>query len=92
MRKIIHNLRKQPEEVRTHILHVLTIGAAIVMVTLWVYSLGRNLTSTETQVKLEEDIQPFSALKANLIGGYNSITEPSPQSDQPPAEDSLMLE
>lgn len=78
MKKLIFHLRKQPEEVRIHILHVLTTVVALIMITLWVYSLGKNLTNAETQVKIEKDLKPFSVLKANLIGGYESISEPVP--------------
>lgn len=77
MKKIIHHLRKQPEQVRIHILHVLTIGASIILMVLWVYSLGKNLTSSETQVKIEKDLKPFSVLKDNLIGGYQSLSQPA---------------
>ena len=60
MKKIIYNLRRQPEAVRRHILHVSTIVAGVILVLLWIYSLGTGLAN---------------ALKANLIGGYQSITE-----------------
>ena len=43
MKKIIHHIRRQPEEVRRHILHILTIVAAIILLLLWVYSLGTSL-------------------------------------------------
>lgn len=76
MKKIIHKLRQQPEHIRTHILHVTTICAAVVLGMLWVYSLGTNLTSAETQEKLKQDAQPFSVLKDNLVGGYKSISAP----------------
>ncbi|KKQ07427.1 MAG: hypothetical protein US18_C0017G0022 [Parcubacteria group bacterium GW2011_GWB1_36_5] len=76
MKKIIHHLRNQSEEVRRHILHTLTIALGIILVLLWVYSLGTNLTSPETQTKIDNDLRPFSALKDNLIGGYKSISEP----------------
>jgi len=39
MKKIIHKIRQQPEEVRRHILHILTIVAGIILISLWVYSL-----------------------------------------------------
>lgn len=81
MKKIIHKLRSQPESVRTHILHVTTICAAVVLGLLWVYSLGTNLTSAETQQKIKQDAQPFSVLKDNFIGGYNSISTPDDSID-----------
>lgn len=75
MRKIIHHIRRQPEHVKKHILHVLTAVFAVVLVLLWVYSLGTNFADTSTQAKMDEDLKPFSALKANLIDGYNSLGE-----------------
>ncbi|MBY0376783.1 hypothetical protein K2P96_02310 [Patescibacteria group bacterium] len=81
MKTIIHKLRQQPEEVRTHILHLTTICAAVVLGFLWIYSLGTNLSSAETQKQTKEGTQPFSVLKDNLVGGYNSI-KTSDQSDK----------
>lgn len=75
MRKIIHHLRRQPEEIKRHILHVTTLVFGVVLVLLWIYSLGTTLTSDETQAKVNKDLQPLSALKANLVGGYNSMID-----------------
>ena len=66
MKKIIHHIRKQPEEVKRHILHVLTIIAAIVLLSFWVYSLGTSLTNPDTQKQIGQDLKPFSILKDNL--------------------------
>jgi hypothetical protein len=82
MRKIIHNLRRQPDETKRHILHVFTFCSAIILILLWIYSLGTTLTSPSVQTKINKDMAPFSVLKANLIGGYNSITEPNPNISQ----------
>lgn len=73
MRKIIHNIRKQPEHVKRHILHILTGVSAFILVFLWIYSLGTNFSDTSTQTKVDQDLKPFSALKANLIDGYYSL-------------------
>lgn len=73
MKKIIHHIRRQPEKVRRHILHVLTISFGVVLLLLWVYSLGTSLTSSDIQTKVENDIKPFVTLKDNLIGGYKSL-------------------
>lgn len=77
MRRIIHNIRKQPEETRRHILHVATFVFAVILVFLWLYSLGANLTSRDTRNKLSEDLKPFSALTNNIIDGYDSLSDPS---------------
>jgi len=77
MKKIIHNIRKQSEENKRHILHILTFMMAIVLVFLWIYSLGTNLTSSDTRAKMEQDLKPFSAVKDNIVDGYNSLSEPN---------------
>ena len=74
MRKIIHNLRSQPEHVRRHVLHVSTIVCGIILISLWVYSLGTNLSNPDTQAKINNDLKPISALTSNLIDGYQSIS------------------
>lgn len=66
MKKIIRHIRKQPEEVRRHILHLLTLVFAVILIALWVYSLGSNLTNEDTQAKIEQDLRPFSVLKDNI--------------------------
>ena len=73
MRKIINHLRKQPEETRVYVLHLLTVVAGVILFMAWVYSFGTNVTSKETQANLKSDLKPFSALKGNLIDGYNSL-------------------
>jgi len=72
MKKIINNLKKQPEEVRRHILHILILVIIIVMVLLWVLSLRINFSNPDTKVKIKQDLQPFSVLKDNIINGFNS--------------------
>ncbi len=75
MRKIIHHLRRQPEEVRRHILHVLTICFGVILLLLWIYSLGSSFSNPDTQAKINNDLKPFSALKDGLVGGYKSMSE-----------------
>lgn len=66
MKKILHHIRKQPEETRKHILHLLTIIFGIILLSLWVYSLGSNLSNEDTQNRIKQDIKPFSILKDTL--------------------------
>ena len=77
MKKIIHHIRRQPEGVRRHILHILTIIAGIILILLWIYSLGVNLSNPDTQVKVSNELKPFSVLKDNIISGYQGITSPN---------------
>lgn len=74
MKKFIHNIRQQPEEVRRHILHILTIVAGIILILLWIFSLRVTLGSSSTQTKANNDLKPFSALKASVVDGYKSIS------------------
>ncbi len=82
MKKIIHHLRKQPEHIKRSILHIATIACGAILVLLWIYSLGTNLTSPKIQTKVNQDLAPLSALKDNMIGGYNSITQPNSDTQQ----------
>lgn len=75
MKKIIYHLRSKPEYVRRHILHLSTVIGGFVLIFLWIYSLGTNLNNPETKSQTVNDLKPFSVLKDNLIGGYQSITE-----------------
>lgn len=73
MKKIIHKLRNRPEHERRHILHITTFILALFVILLWTFTLGKSVTSKETKVKIKQDLKPFSVLKDNLVGGYNSI-------------------
>ena len=73
MRKIIHHLRRQPEDTRVQILHILTLISGVALFALWVYSLGNGLTNEETKASVVETVQPFSILRDNLIDGYESF-------------------
>ena len=73
MKKIIHHIRNQSEEARRHILHILTVIAAVILLLIWLYSLGTNLNNPDTQARINNDLEPFSALKNNLVGGYKSL-------------------
>lgn len=75
MRRIIHHIRRQPEHIRRHILHVLVLVSAGVLLLLWVYSLSQNLTDQNTKLKIENDIKSLSVLKDNLANGYRSISQ-----------------
>ena len=81
MKKIIHHIRNQPEEVRRHILNILTVVAGIILALLWIYSLGKSLTNPDMQAKANNSLKTFSILKANLIGGYQSIINSDRQSN-----------
>ncbi len=66
MKKIIHHLRKQPEEVRRHVLHLSIFIVALIMIALWVFSLGKSLSNPDTQIKMKQDLQPFNTLKDSI--------------------------
>ena len=73
MKKIIHKLRNRSEEERRHILHISTFVLGLFLILLWTFTLGRTITSPETKIKAQQDLKPFSVLKDNLVGGYESI-------------------
>lgn len=73
MRKLVHKLRQQPEEVRVYLLYGLTAGVAVILFVLWVYSFGG---STEEPVVTENQngqYAPVDTLKGSLIEGYNIL-------------------
>lgn len=74
MKKIIHHIRNQPEEVRRRILHVLMIAFAVILFFLWIFSLREKLTNPDLQVKVGNDLKPFSVLKDNMTAGYQNIS------------------
>lgn len=55
-------------------MHIAVITAAIVMIILWSYSLGKSLTGPDIKEKIKQDLKPFSVLKDNIVGGYKSIS------------------
>jgi len=66
MKKFVYHLRGKSEEVRRRILYILTIVAGVILVFLWLFSLGTNFSSEETQEELQQDLAPFSVLQDNL--------------------------
>ena len=74
MKEIIYRLRSQPERVKRRILHVLTAFFAVALFSIWIYSLGVNFSNPDTQAKINKSLEPFSALTANMVDGYYSIT------------------
>ena len=75
MKRIIHKLRSHSEENRRHILHIFIVIISIIMILLWIYSLGRSISNPDTKIKIKQDLQPFSTLKDNLVDGYKSVSE-----------------
>lgn len=66
MRKIIHKIRNQPEEVKRHILHVSVIIAGVLLLAIWVNTLGGSFNSTVANEELKKNVEPLSVLKSNL--------------------------
>ncbi len=78
--KTIHKLRRQPEEVRRQVLHIVTFAGAAILIFLWILSLGRTFKNKDVANSVKKDLQPFSILKDNLTSGYNST--PAPEANQ----------
>lgn len=70
MKKIIHNLRQQPEDVRRHVLHIATLVFGLLLIVSWVYSLSRNINDV--------------SISANAVEGLNAnnLLENSPEIPQ----------
>ncbi len=75
IKKIVHHLRQQPEKDKKHILHLFTLIFAVTLIILWAYSLGSTISNSDTKVEIKNDMKPFSALKNNLVDGYNSVSD-----------------
>lgn len=76
MEKIHHHLRKirkQPEHIKRHILHAVTIILGIILILLWVYTLGNNISDEDKKIKTVNDLKPLSVLKENVVDGYNDL-------------------
>jgi len=74
----VHKLRSRPEEERRHILHILIFIIGIIMIVLWTFSLGKSISNPDSKIKMKQDLQPFSVLKDNLVGGYKSVSGQNP--------------
>lgn len=77
MRKTIRNLRAKPERIKKQILYVSMLIFVVILIFLWVLSLGTTINKKETEVSVKKDLQPFTILKANVIDGYKSISTES---------------
>ncbi len=73
-RKIVHKLRQHPEQDRKHIVHIITFIGAVIVILLWTFSLGKSFGAKETEVKIKQDLEPFSVFKDNIVDGYKSIS------------------
>lgn len=75
MKKFINHIRSKPERTKRNILHVLTAFFAVVLLLLWIYSLGTSLSNPDTQKRVSNDLKPFATLKDSMVDGYKSISE-----------------
>ncbi len=73
MKKIVENLKGQSVEHRKNVMHLITFFCAIVLIILWVFSLGKNLSNEDTKENIKNDLQPINALKDNIVGGYKNV-------------------
>lgn len=66
MQKIIHNIRKQSDRTKRHILNVSMLVSMVLLFTLWVHTLGGTIGSQEVKADIKKNIEPISVLKSNL--------------------------
>lgn len=67
MIKFIRHLRRQPEEARRHLLHILTFIFAAILILIWSLSLGKSLADPKTKKSIKEDFKSFSVLKDDIF-------------------------
>lgn len=63
-------------------MRVTILACAIVLFMFWIHSLGTTLTNTDMQAKTIQDLKPFSILKENITGQYDSASKPDPSAEQ----------
>ncbi|MDQ3244990.1 MAG: hypothetical protein M3P22_01400 [bacterium] len=71
MKKVIHHLREQPEDVRRSILHITMIVCGIILIIVWIYTLKNNFTNVNTQSDIKESLEPLKDLQDNIIDVNN---------------------
>lgn len=80
IRKIVRRLRARPEHERKHLVNIFTFFGAIVMIVLWTFTLGSSFSDPDLKTQVKQEFQPFDQLKANVIDGYNVISD-APKTD-----------
>ena len=73
MKKMIQNLRRQSEDTRSHILHIVMFFAILLLIGLWILSLGKDITDPNTKKKIAEDIDAFTPLTENIVNSYDGV-------------------
>lgn len=63
-------------------MRVTILACAIVLFLLWIRSLGTTLTNTDMQAKTIQDLKPFSMLKENITGQYDSMPKSDLETEQ----------
>lgn len=75
MRRVIHHLRKLSDKQKRSVLHFVTFLFAILLILIWVYTLGHNFSDTDTQIRMKESLKPFNNLKDNVVNQYNNLQQ-----------------
>ncbi len=75
VRKIVHHLRRQPDDVKKGILNLLTLFFGIILIVIWAYTLGKDLRSPETISNFKSDLEPFADLKNDIVGGTDNSSQ-----------------
>jgi len=52
------------------------------MIVLWTFTLGNSFDDPSLSVRVQEDLQPFKKLQANVIDGYNTLSNTSEDTTQ----------
>lgn len=73
IQKTIEHLRRQPHETKHHIINSLMILFGLVLFVFWTWSLGADVKSPETALKIKEDFQPFVELSQDLTASTGTL-------------------
>jgi hypothetical protein len=73
MRRIIHHLRGLSDKQKRDVLHFSTLIFAILLVLIWVYTLGHSFSDVDTKIKIQDSLEPFNNLKDNIVNEYNNL-------------------
>lgn len=73
----ISSIRSKPESVRRNILHSFMIILSVILIGLWIYSLGVTFSDPSTKEGLSEDIETFSGFKDSAVNSYETEADNS---------------
>jgi len=74
MKNYIKKIKNKPEHERKKFLILWMFVSMVIVVFIWVYSLGSRFNGS-TKEKVREDIQPFNMFKDTISETINSVSD-----------------